>query len=86
MCDHTLTFSAFPRLFSFIQGEERALVVSFNLPSSCYATMCLRELLKSPTTVAHQKVLEEAVRKEKEAKTALKTEVIPEKNDMELES
>lgn len=29
------------------QGTIRGLRVSFNLASSCYATMCLRELTKS---------------------------------------
>ena len=29
-----------------LDGKHKALVASFNLSSSCYATMCLRELMK----------------------------------------
>ncbi|KAG6647238.1 hypothetical protein CIPAW_07G064900 [Carya illinoinensis] len=34
-----------------------ALKLSFTLPSSCYATMAIRELLKTSTSVAFHKTL-----------------------------
>ena len=33
--------------------KHKALCVSFTLPKSCYATMCLRELTKQSMSVAH---------------------------------
>lgn len=33
------------------------LRLAFTLPTSCYATMLIRELTKQPTSVAHQKGL-----------------------------
>lgn len=38
-------------------GPMRAVVLSFTLPSSTYATMLLRELTKQATDLAHQKEL-----------------------------
>jgi len=35
------------------------LVIRFDLPSSCYATMCFRELFKMPTNLIFQKSLTE---------------------------
>jgi len=40
-------------------GKYKALLLSFNLPSSCYATMLFRELLKVPTDKFAQKNLSE---------------------------
>ncbi|KAL1828255.1 hypothetical protein DCAR_0207453 [Daucus carota subsp. sativus] len=37
--------------------EQKAVKMSFTLPSSCYATMAIRELLKSSTSVAFHKTL-----------------------------
>lgn len=39
-------------------GKFLALRLSFSLPSSCYATMLIRELTKMPTHVAFAKSLE----------------------------
>eukprot|EP00026_Physarum_polycephalum_P003191 Phypoly_transcript_03201.p1 GENE.Phypoly_transcript_03201~~Phypoly_transcript_03201.p1 ORF type:complete len:782 (+),score=166.52 Phypoly_transcript_03201:136-2481(+) len=40
-------------------GKYKALILSFNLPSSSYATMLFRELLKIPTSKLTQKTLTE---------------------------
>ncbi|CAN6462848.1 unnamed protein product [Victoria cruziana] len=41
------------------QVETTALKLSFTLPASCYATMAIRELLKTSTSVAFHKTLNE---------------------------
>lgn len=41
-------------------GQYKALRLEFTLPSSCYATMCLRELTKQSTTIDFQKSLPNA--------------------------
>ncbi|KAH7661468.1 Pseudouridine synthase TruD protein [Dioscorea alata] len=38
-------------------SAKTALKLEFTLPSSCYATMAMRELLKASTSVAHQKTI-----------------------------
>ncbi|XP_004494684.1 multisubstrate pseudouridine synthase 7 [Cicer arietinum] len=39
------------------KDSHTALKLTFTLPSSCYATMAIRELLKTSTSVAYQKTL-----------------------------
>jgi len=39
------------------QDSQIALKLSFTLPASCYATMAIRELLKTSTSVAYHKTL-----------------------------
>ncbi|CAH9068132.1 unnamed protein product [Cuscuta europaea] len=45
---------------SISQGSQTALKMSFTLPASCYATMAVRELLRTSTSVAYHKSLNES--------------------------
>lgn len=44
-------------------GSHKALIVEFSLPSSSYATMALREILKCDTSVASQVNLQQTIAK-----------------------
>lgn len=44
---------------SYYSDPKLALKLGFTLPASCYATMAIRELLKSSTSVAYQKAIKE---------------------------
>ncbi|XP_013103621.2 pseudouridylate synthase 7 homolog [Stomoxys calcitrans] len=46
------------------ENKYEALVLDFCLPTAAYATMLLRELLKSDTSASHQSALESAAMKE----------------------
>jgi len=59
VCDHSKILKL-PEPISTPGGKFRALQIAFTLPSSTYATMCFRELLKSNTSLDHQKMLNNA--------------------------
>lgn len=65
-------------------GEKLALRVEFDLDSACYATMALREILKSETSNVNQRALTEAMMAMEKVDQVFSTyEKVPgEKNDI----
>lgn len=55
-----------PEIESKNEGQKTALVLEFSLPQSIYATMLLRELMKSDTSAQTQIKMQKAMKEDEE--------------------
>lgn len=62
-------------------GPLKALVLDFCLPSSSYATMALREILKEDTSASHQCRLQQSVTAKRVHDSNEPNEVVADSND-----